>query len=183
MREEEGEYPDHLWSYDFLMDRTEEGSALKILPVADEYTRECLAIEVRRSMRAKDVVGTMERLFWERGEPEFARSDNGPEFIAGAVKSWLRNCGVETLYIEPDSPWENVYSETFQQPSGGRTIGPGVSTSLMEAKVLMQEHRHHYNPRRPHSALGYPTPRRSWRRVLGRWPGARSSPTKRERKV
>ena len=96
-----------------MMDRTEDGRKLKMLPVVDEYTRECLSIEVERSITAKDVVAILAKLFLERGEPKFIRSDNGPEFIAKAVKGWLEVSGVKTLYIEPGSPWENAYSETF----------------------------------------------------------------------
>ena len=100
---------DHVWSYDFVMDLTEDGRRLKMMPVVDEYTRECLSIEVERSISAKDVVATLASLFRSRGEPTFIRSDNGPEFIAKAVKRWLEVSGVKTLYIEPGSPWENAY--------------------------------------------------------------------------
>ena len=103
------EHENHVWSYDFVMDQTEDGRTLKMMPVVDEYTRECLCIEVERSITAEDVVSTLASLFGERGEPAFIRSDNGPEFIAKAVKRWLEASGVRTLYIEPGSPWQNAY--------------------------------------------------------------------------
>ncbi len=107
------EYVDHVWSYDFAMDSTEDGRRLKLMPVVDEYSRECLSIDVERSITSEEVVDTLGRLFSERGAPEYIRSDNGPEFVAEAVKRWLTVSGVGTLYIEPGSPWENAYSETF----------------------------------------------------------------------
>ena len=152
------EYKDHVWSYDFVMDQTEDGRRLKIMPVVDEYTRECLNLEVERSITAEGVVATLARLFRNRGEPAFIRSDNGPEFIAEAVKRWLEISGVKTLYIEPGSPWENAYSETFIGRLGDELLKREVFTSLLEAKVLVEEYRNHYNGERPHSALGYRTP-------------------------
>ena len=107
------EYIDYVWSYDFALEAMEDAHRLKVMPVVDEYSRECLALETERSITAEDVVRTLDRLFTERGEPDYIRSDNGPEFIAGAIKRWLAASGVETLYIEPGAPWENAYSETF----------------------------------------------------------------------
>jgi putative transposase len=152
------EHRNHVWSYDFVMDRTEDGRRLKMMPVVDEHTRECLAIEVERSITAEDVVGTLVALFRERGEPTFIRSDNGPEFIAAAVRSWLKAYGVETLYIEPGSPWENAYGESFIGRLGDELLKREAFTGLLEAKVLVEEYRQHYNHQRPHSALGYRTP-------------------------
>jgi putative transposase len=152
------EYKDHVWSYDFVMDRTDNGRRLKMMPIVDEYTRECLSVEVERSITAEDVVGRLEVLFRERGEPSFIRSDNGPEFIAKGVKRWLSLCGVETLYIEPGSPWENAYSETFISRFGDELLKREEFSTLPEAKVLVEEYRRHYNHERPHSALGYRTP-------------------------
>jgi putative transposase len=152
------EHKDHVWSYDFVMDATENGYRLKIMPVVDEYSRECLSIEVERSITAKEVVKTLAALFARRGEPTFIRSDNGPEFIAKAVKRWLASSGVKTLYIEPGSPWENAYSETFISRLGDELLKREVFTSLLEAKILIKEYRNHYNRERPHSALGYRTP-------------------------
>ncbi len=152
------EYRDHVWSYDFVMDQTEDGRTLKMMPVVDEYTRECLMLEVERSITARDVIKTLAALFELRGEPAFIRSDNGPEFIAEAVKRWLTASGVETLYIEPGSPWENAYSETFISRFGDELLKREVFTNLLEAKVLVEEYRSHYNHERPHSSLGYRTP-------------------------
>lgn len=152
------EHKDHVWSYDFVMDRTENGRRLKMMPVVDEYTRECLAIEVECSIRAEDVIATLARLFEERGEPRYVRSDNGPEFVATALKRWLKASGVGTLYIEPGSPWENAYAESFIGRLGDELLKREVFTSLMEAKVLVEEYREHHNERRPHSALSYRTP-------------------------
>jgi putative transposase len=140
------------------MDQTEDGRRLKMMPIVDEYTRECLSIEVERSITAGDVARTLASLFHQRGEPAFIRSDNGPEFIAKAIKRWLEVCGVRTLYIEPGSPWENAYSETFNSRFGDELLKREVFTSMLEAKVLVEEYRRHYNRQRPHSALGYLTP-------------------------
>jgi putative transposase len=148
----------HVWSYDFVMDETEEGRRLKMMPVVDEYSRECLSIEVERSISAQDVVSTLTSLFRRRGEPAFIRSDNGPEFIAKAIKRWLDVCGVRTLYIEPGSPWENAYSETFISRFSDELLKREVFADLLEAKVLVEDYRGHYNHHRPHSALGYQTP-------------------------
>jgi putative transposase len=149
---------DHVWSYDFVMDETEDGRRLKMMPIVDEYSRECLSIEVERSITAEDVVETLASLFYRRGEPEFIRSDNGPEFIAKAIKRWLEASGVKTLYIEPGSPWENAYSETFISRFGDELLKREVFADLLEAKVLVEDYRSHYNHHRPHSALGYQTP-------------------------
>jgi putative transposase len=152
------ERPNHVWSYDFVMDQTAEGKRLKMLPVVDEFTRECLTIEVERSLTAEDVVSTLEYLFEVRGVPEHIRSDNGPEFIAEAVKSWLARRGSKTLYIEPGSPWENAYSETFNSRLRDELLDREVFETLKEAKVILEDHRLEYNHRRPHSSLGYRTP-------------------------
>jgi putative transposase len=151
-------HKDHVWSYDFVMDRTEDGRTLKMMPIVDEYSRECLSIKVERSITSEEVVKTLAALFARRGEPAFVRSDNGPEFIAKAVKGWLENSGVGTLYIEPGSPWENAYSETFISRFGDELLKREVFSGLLEAKVLVEEYRNHYNHERPHSALGYLTP-------------------------
>ena len=148
----------HVWSYDFAMDETEDGRRLKMMPIVDEYTRECLSINVERSITADDIVATLASLFRRRGEPEFIRSDNGPEFIAKAIKRWLEVSGVGTLYIEPGSPWENAYSETFISRFSDELLKREVFADLLEAKVLVEDYRGHYNHHRPHSALGYRTP-------------------------
>jgi transposase InsO family protein len=151
-------YKDHVWSYDFVMDRSEDGRTLKMMAVVDEYSRECLSIKVERSITSEEVVKTLGALFARRGEPVFIRSDNGPEFVAKAVKGWLEVAGVRTLYIEPGSPWENAYSETFISRFGDELLKREVFSGLLEAKVLVEEYRNHYNHERPHSALGYLTP-------------------------
>ena len=148
----------HVWSYDFVIDETEDGRRLKMMPIVDEYSRECLSIEVERSITAEDVVSTLASLFCQRGEPAFIRSDNGPEFIAKAIRRWLEVSGVGTLYIEPGSAWENAYSETFISRFGDELLKREVFADLLEAKVLVEDYRGHYNHRRPHSALGYLTP-------------------------
>jgi putative transposase len=127
------ERPNHVWSYDFIHDQTADGGGLKILPAVDEYTRECLTIEAERSMTAEDVVSTLEYLFEVRGVPEYIRSDNGPEFIAEAVKAWLARRGSKTLYIEPGSPWENAYSETFNSRLRDELLGREEFETLKEA--------------------------------------------------
>jgi putative transposase len=152
------EYLGHLWSYDFAMDATEDARRLKMMPVVDEYSRECLALEVERSITSEEVVKTLDRLFAERGAPRFIRSDNGPEFIAQAVKRWLAASGVETLYIEPGAPWENAYSETFISRMRDELLDREEFANLKEAKVLAEDYREHYNHHRPHGALGYLTP-------------------------
>jgi putative transposase len=152
------ERPDHVWSYDFIHDQTADGRGLKMLPIVDEFTRECLTIEVERHLTAEDVVSTLEYLFEVRGEPAHIRSDNGPEFIAEAVKGWLARRDTGPLYIEPGSPWENAYSETFNSRLRDEILDREVFESLKEAKVLLEDHRLDYNHRRPHSSLGYRTP-------------------------
>ena len=152
------EYPNHVWSYDFAMDSTEDGRRLKVMPVVDEYTRECLSLEGSRSIKAKEVTDTLRRLFIERGEPDYIRSDNGPEFIAEALKEWLALSGVKTLYIEPGAPWENAYSETFISRMRDELLERELFVNLKEAQVLLEDYRKHYNHHRPHGALGYLTP-------------------------
>ncbi len=152
------EYIDHVWSYDFAMDATEDARRLKIMHVVDEYSRECLALQTERSISAEDVVETLARLFAERGAPEHIRSDNGPEFIAVALKRWLSASGVGTLYIEPGAPWENAYSETFVSRLRDELLNREVFANVEEAKVLAEDYRGHYNHHRPHGALGYLTP-------------------------
>jgi putative transposase len=151
-------YIDHVWSYDFAMDATDDGRRLKVMPIVDEYSRECLALQMERSITAEDVVKTLAHLFTERGEPAYIRSDNGPEFISEAIKRWLAACGVETLYIEPGAPWENAYSETFISRMRDELLNRELFADLKEAKVLAEDYREHYNHKRPHGALGYLTP-------------------------
>ena len=152
------EYMNHVWSYDFVMDQTIDSRPLKLLPVVDEFTRECLSIDVARSIKASDVVETLRQLFAVRGAPRFIRSDNGPEFIAKAVRAWLQASGVETAYIEPGSPWENAYSESFNSRFRDEVLDREMFYDLREARVVVEDHRLEYNQRRPHSSLGYQTP-------------------------
>ena len=155
-----------VWSYDFVFDQTADGRPLKVLPVVDEHTRECLALVVGRSLTAADVVRTLARLVGERGVPAYLRSDNGPEFIAAAVKGWPAKEGVVTLYIEPGSPWENAYSESFNSRLRDELLNREVFGSLKEAEVLLAEYRRAYNHDRPHSSLGYVAPAVFAARVL-----------------
>jgi putative transposase len=130
-----------------------------MMPVVDEHTRECLAIELERSITAEDVIGTLARLFGQRGAPAFIRSDNGPEFVARALKRWLAISEVGTLYKgEPGSPWENAYAESFIGRFGDELLKREAFAGLVEAKVLVEDYRQYHNHRRPHSALGYRTP-------------------------
>jgi transposase InsO family protein len=151
-------HPDHVWCYDFVSDQTSDGRTLKMLTIEDEYTRECLAIEVERSITRRDVIDTLRYLFEVRGVPEHVRSDNGPEFIARALRKWLSESGVETLYIEPGAPWQNAYGESFNGRLRDEVLNRELFSSLREAKVVLEDHRLEYNHRRPHSALGYQTP-------------------------
>jgi putative transposase len=152
------EFINHVWTYDFISDQTEDGGGLKLLTVLDEFTRESPAIEVGRSIRAKDVISVLQYLFMVRGVPKFIRSDNGPEFIADAIKKWLEDKGVETLYIEPGSPWENGYVESFNGKFRDEVLNREVFYSVKEAKVIVENWRLEYNNHRPHSSLGYMSP-------------------------
>jgi transposase InsO family protein len=152
------EYQDHVWSYDFMTDRTANGKAFKILNIIDEYTRECLAILVARKIRNQDVIDLLFHLFIFRGIPGHIRSDNGPEFTAKAIRKWLSNVGVRTLFIEPGSPWENGYIESFNGKLRDELLNQEIFTTLTEAKVLIEQWRQEYNHIRPHSSLGYRPP-------------------------
>ena len=152
------EYINHVWTYDFIDDTTEDGRKLKFLTVLDEYTRESPAIDVGRSIRAGDVIGVLEYLFMVRGLPRYIRSDNGSEFIAGAIRKWLADKQVETLYIAPGSPWENGYIESFHARLRDDFLDREIFHTVKEAKVLVESWRLEYNNHRPHSGLGYMTP-------------------------
>jgi transposase InsO family protein len=142
-------YVDHVWSYDFMMDRTSDGRALKLLTIIDEYSRECLSIDVSRHITSEDVLERLAQLFVGRGTPAYIRSDNGPEFVAKAVREWLSKVGVKTLYIEPGSPWENGYLESFNGKLRDELLAREVFDTLLEAKVLVARWRRHYNAVRP----------------------------------
>ncbi len=152
------QYPNHVWTYDFMSDQTEDGRSLKLLTVLDEFTRESPAIEVGRSIKAKNVISVLEYLFMVRGVPKYIRSDNWPEFIADAVRKWLRQKQVGTLYIEPGSPWENGYIESFNGKLRDEILNREVFYSVKEATVIVESWRLEYNNHRPHSGLGYMTP-------------------------
>ena len=149
------EYKDHVWSYDFMIDRTADGRAFKILNIIDEYTRECLAMLIARKIKNQDVIDLLFHLFIFRGIPEHIRSDNGPEFTARTVRKWLTQLGVKTLFIEPGSPWENGYIESFNGKLRDELLNREIFTTLEEAKVLIEQWRREYNQVRPHSSLGY----------------------------
>lgn len=155
---QQAEYKNHVWSYDFVMDQTEDGNRLKLLPILDEFTREVHGIMTARSIVAEDVVEQLAYLFRVHGEPEFIRSDNGPEFIAHAVRDWLAASGVKTLFIEPGSPWQNAYSESFNSRLRQELLNQELFTSLTEAQILVEQHRISHNHERPHSSLGWRTP-------------------------
>ena len=148
----------HVWSYDFVQDRTHDGKVFRMLCIIDEHTRECLAIRVKRRLNSKDVLDTLGELFVKHGQPAHIRSDNGPEFIAIALREWLGNLGVQTLYIEPGSPWENGYCESFNSKLRDELLAREIFYDLREATALIEMWRYHYNTARPHSSLGYKPP-------------------------
>ena len=148
------EYPNHVWSYDFVADRTHEGKAYRMLCIIDEFTREALAIRVARRLRATDVIDALSDLFILRGVPAYIRSDNGPEFVAQALRDWIEAVGTKTAYIEPGSPWENGYCESFNGKFRDQFLNGELFYSLGEAKILIEQWRIHYNTVRPHRSIG-----------------------------
>ena len=152
------EHKDHVWAWDFVFDHTTSGSQLKWLSIVDEHTRECLALKVDRSITSEDVIDTLAELFAMRGVPKCIRSDNGPEFIAQAIRRWLDQVDVEALYIEPGSPWENGYAESFHSRLRDEFLELEVFESLSATKRLTKQWQADYNHHRPHSSLGYVTP-------------------------
>ena len=152
------EHRDDVWCWDFVFDRTASGSQLKWLSIVDEHTRECLALKVARSITSQDVIDTLAELFAMRGVPRHIRSDNGPEFIATAIRHWLGQVGVTALYIEPGSPWENGYAESFHSRLRDEFLAMEVFENLPAARALTSAWREDYNRVRPHSSLGYMTP-------------------------
>lgn len=151
-------YRDHVWSYDFMMTRTSDGKPLRLLNLIDEYSRECLSIDVGRKLTAEDVLERLTELFVLRGVPAYIRSDNGSEFTAKVVREWLDRVGVKTLYIEPGSPWENGYVESFNGRLRDELLDREIFDTVLEAKVLIERWRVQYNTIRPHSSLGYRPP-------------------------
>ena len=152
------ERPNHVWSYDFVEDRTHDGRKYRLLNVLDEFTRECLAIRVRRKLNSTDVIDVLTDLFILRGIPGYIRSDNGPEFVAKAVRDWIAAVGAKTAYIEPGSPWENGYCESFNARLRDELLNGEIFYSLKEAQTVIEAWRQHYNTIRPHSALAYRPP-------------------------
>jgi transposase InsO family protein len=151
-------WKNHVWSYDFVADRLINGRKIRILTVIDEYTRECLALRVGYGLKCDDVMDVLSDLFIGRGIPDHIRSDNGSEFTAKPVRNWLANLGVKTLYIEPGSPWENGYNESFNGRLRDELLNGEVFYTLKEAQIIIEQWRRHYNHIRPHSSLGYRPP-------------------------
>ena len=152
------EYRDHVWSYDFVHHRTDDGKVFRTLNVLDEYSRECLAIRVKRKLNSTDVMDVLTDLFILRGVPAFIRSDNGPEFVAEAVRNWINAVGAKTAYIEPGSPWENGYCESFNARFRDELLNGEIFYTLQEAQIIIEKWRRHYNTKRPHGSLGYRPP-------------------------
>jgi len=151
-------FPKHVWSYDFMEDSTHNGVPFRILNVIDEYTRECLAVKVARRLTHKDVLDVLLDLFIERGVPVHIRSDNGSEFIAKKVRQFLYRLSVKPLFIEPGSPWENGYNESFNGKLRDELLNGEIFYNINEAKVVIENWRKEYNTVRPHSSLGYRPP-------------------------
>ena len=151
--------PNDVWSYDFVADRTHDGRAYRMLCIIDEFTRESLAIRVARKLKATDVIEALCDLFVTRGIPAHIRSDNGPEFVAVALRHWIAAVGARTAYIEPGSPWENGYCESFNGKLRDELLNGEIFYTLKEAKIVIEGWRQHYNKVRPHSSLGYRPPR------------------------
>ena len=152
------ERANQVWSYDFVSAMTHDGRTLRLLVLIDEYTRECLAIRVARRLGSNEVIETLAEVMLWRGIPEHIRSDNGPEFVAKELRKWLGQVGTGTLYIEPGSPWENGYCESFNGKLRDECLNGEIFYSLKEAQVVIEQWRVEYNTRRPHSALGYRPP-------------------------
>jgi putative transposase len=148
----------HVWSYDFMTDQTRDGRSFRILNIIDEFTRECLLSHVARKITAYEVVELLADLFLQHGIPEYIRSDNGPEFVATTVRGWLGRLGVQTLFIEPGSPWENGYIESFNGKLRYELLDGEIFDTLQEARILVERWRRQYNTVRPHSSLGFRAP-------------------------
>lgn len=151
-------WKNHVWSYDFVAERLFNGKKIRMLTLIDEYTRKCLAIEVGYQLNSQDILDTLKEVFMNEGLPDYIRSDNGSEFTATLVKDWLSSLGVKTAYIEPGSPWENGYNESFNGKFRDELLNGEVFYTLKEAQVLIEQWRQHYNHIRPHSSLGYRPP-------------------------
>jgi transposase InsO family protein len=152
------EYPNHVWSFDFVEAQTHDGRRLRLMTLIDEFTRKCLAIRVARRINAIGVIETLADAMLFDGVPAFIRSDNGPEMVAKVLRQWLSGLGTKSLYIEPGSPWENGYCESFNGKLRDECLNGEIFYSLREAQVVIENWRIHYNTKRPHSALGYRPP-------------------------
>ena len=148
----------HVWTWDFIFDRTDKGSTLKMLTMLDEYTRQCLAIRVERQIRSEQVLATLWQAMTTYGIPEHIRSDNGTEFIAQKIQAWLRDHQIKTLYIDPGSPWQNGYIESFHSHFRDECLNREWLLNLCEARVVIEDWQQHYNTERPHSRIGYLSP-------------------------
>jgi len=151
-------WKNHVWSYDFVAERLTDGTKIRTLTVVDEYTRECLSLRTGYRLQADDVMAVLTELFATRGIPDHIRSDNGSEFTAKSIRAWLARLGVRTLYIEPGSPWENGYNESFNGRLRDECLNGETFHTLREAQVVLEQWRHHYNHIRPHTSLGYKPP-------------------------
>ncbi len=172
----EATQPNHVWTYDFVHDACANGQRLKILTLTDEFTRESLAIEVATRMSARQVIQVLHRVIRVRGTPGYLRSDNGPEFIARAVQRWLQQQHIQTAYIEPGSPWQNAYGESFNGRLRDECLNMEWFRNLPEAQVVIARWRREYNEERPHSSLAYQTPqafRQAYEEQAGTQPGRR----------
>ena len=166
----------HVWSYDFLEDRTHDGRRYRMLNVIDEFTRECLAIRVDRKLKAVDVIDVLSDLFILRGVPQHIRSDNGPEFVAKAVQEWITAVGAQTAYIERGSPWENGYVESFNARLRDELLNGEIFYTLREAQIMIESWRRHYNAVRPHASLDYKPPAPEvFLPIIAGWPAAHNS--------
>jgi len=154
----QAQYPGHVWTYDFVHDACMDGSKLKCLTVVDEFTRECLAIEVATSLPANKVIAVLKSLVAGQRVPQFLRSDNGPEFIAEALKVWLREQQTGTLYIDPGCPWQNGFAASFNGKFRDECLAANLFATVVEARALIEAYRREYNEARPHQSLGYLTP-------------------------
>jgi putative transposase len=152
------ERPNHVWSYDFVEDRTHEGRKYRMLNIVDEFSHECLAIRIDRKLNSTAVIDVLSDLFILRGVPAYVRSDNGPEFVAKAVQDWIKAVGAKTAYITPGSPWENGFIESFNARLRDELLDGEIFYSLKEVRVVVESWRRHYNTKRPHGSLGYKPP-------------------------
>jgi transposase InsO family protein len=171
------EHPNHVWSYDFVEDRTHDGRKYRMLNVIDDFTHECLAIRINRKLKAIDVIDVLSDLFILRGVPGHIRSDNGPEFIAKALQDWIAAVGAKTAYIAPGSPWENGFIESFNARLRDELLNGEIFNTLKEAQIVVESWRRHYNAVRPHASLGYKPPAPEvFVPALSAWPAALRRP-------